>query len=191
MSDTDESAPEKYLPTASLEILRQRAQLLDEIRRFFHERGCWEVETPILSHDIVVDAFLEPFATRWIPGGTVVSDDTNTTEMFLQTSPEFGMKRLLAAGADAIFQITRAFRNGEIGRFHNPEFTILEWYHTGRTHLEQMPFTEELVKAIFSRAAELQPNNNLAPVDLSQPFGRLTYDEAFEKYAGTGTGVPH
>ena len=79
MSDTDESAPEKYLPTASLEILRQRAQLLDEIRRFFHEQGCWEIETPILSHDIVVDAFLEPFATRWIPGGTVVSDGSDTT----------------------------------------------------------------------------------------------------------------
>jgi lysyl-tRNA synthetase class 2 len=185
MSATDESAPEDYLPTASLEILRQRAQLLDEIRRYFHEQDYWEVETPILSHDILVDAFLEPFATRWIPSGTVVSDDSDATEMFLQTSPEFGMKRLLAAGADTIFQITRAFRNGEVGRYHNPEFTILEWYHTGRTHLEQMQFTEELVKAVFSRAAKLRPDKNPPPIDLSQPFGSLTYDEAFEKYVGS------
>ena len=185
MSDTDESAPEKYLPTASQEMLRLRAQLLDEVRRFFHEQGCWEVETPILSHDIILDSFLEPFATRWIPSGTVGSDDSNTTEMFLQTSPEFGMKRLLAAGADAIFQITKACRNGEIGRYHNPEFTILEWYHTAVTHLEQMQFTEELVKAVFSRAEKLLPGKNVSGWNLSEPFDRLTYDEAFEKYAGT------
>jgi lysyl-tRNA synthetase class 2 len=185
MSDTDESTSDDYLPTASLEMLRLRALLLDEVRRFLHEQGCWEVETPNLSHDIIVDAFLEPFATRWIPSGTVSSDSSSTREMFLQTSPEFGMKRLLAAGADAIFQITRAFRNGEIGQYHNPEFTILEWYHVGLTHLEQMQFTEELVKAVFSRAAELLPGRNVSCVDITLPFSRITYDEAFEKYAGT------
>jgi lysyl-tRNA synthetase class 2 len=185
ISNSDESEPENFLPTASLEMLRLRARLVEEIRRFFHEQGCWEVETPILSHDIVVDAFLEPFSTRWIPDGTSHTNGSNTKEMFLQTSPEFGMKRLIAAGADAIFQITRSFRNGEIGQYHNPEFTILEWYHVGRTHLEQMQFTEDLVKAVFSQAAELQPDKPLPGVDLSGPFDRLTYDEAFEKYVGT------
>jgi len=174
-----------FRPTASLEMLRLRSQLLDEIRTFFHDRNYWEVETPILSQDIIVDAHLEPFTTRWFRDGISETDGSSTTEMFLQTSPEFGMKRLLAAGADAIFQVTKAFRNGELGRYHNPEFTMLEWYHAGWTHHEQMQFTEELVKTVFRLAMKLKPGHNETSWDFSRSFSKLTYDEAFEKCAGT------
>ena len=78
-------------PTASLDVLRERAELLTAVRQYFRDKGYWEVETPILSHDVVVDAHLDPFVVEE-PG----------REFFLQTSPEFGMKRLLAAGADAV-----------------------------------------------------------------------------------------
>jgi lysyl-tRNA synthetase class 2 len=154
-----------FLPSADLETLQQRAKLLAAVRAFFVERGYWECETPILSRDIVVDANLEPFeltdgSERW----------------FLQTSPEAGMKRLLAAGTTAIFQVSRVFRRGESGPRHNPEFTMIEWYRVGDDHFAQMEFTEQLVRAVFESAGR-----DLPP----EPFERLTYDAAFERYAGT------
>jgi lysyl-tRNA synthetase class 2 len=117
-----------YLPAANLELLRQRAALLRRVREFFDAREYLEVETPLLSHDTVLDRHLDPFVTRHVPDPTRPGQGT---ELFLQTSPEFGMKRLLAAGSGPIFQITRSFRNGERGPLHNPEFTILEWYRPG------------------------------------------------------------
>src|SRR5580700_296424 len=101
-----------FRPTASWNNLRRRAELLDKLRRFFIDRGFLEVETPVLSADVVVDRHLDPI-------GVTLADDPRRPaagrQMWLQTSPEFGMKRLLAAGAPAIFQVTRAFRNAEIG----------------------------------------------------------------------------
>src|SRR5580692_5944926 len=104
---------EKYLPTAAIAILKQRAKLIAAIREFFDDAGYFEVETPLLSADIVVDAWLEPFvadflplATNWAGGGQ---------PRYLQTSPEFAMKRLLSAGATAIYQLGKVFRNGEVG----------------------------------------------------------------------------
>src|SRR4051794_13595555 len=94
-----------FRPAAPLEMLHLRGQLLAFTRDFFRARSFWEVETPILSRDVVVDAHLEPFVTRAVDGGE---------DWFLQTSPEFAMKRLLAGGASALFQITRAFRRGEL-----------------------------------------------------------------------------
>lgn len=155
-----------FLPTATLETLQRRARLLRFVREFFDARGYWEVETPILSHDIVVDAHLDPF---------VVNDEAHG-ELFLQTSPEFGMKRLLAAGAEAIYQIAHAFRRGEAGGLHNPEFTILEWYRAGDTHVEQMAFTEQLTRAVLNEFAEQSPAET--------PFERLTWDDAFERHLG-------
>src|SRR5688572_15970778 len=108
----------EFRPTASLNVLRLRAKLLSFARRFFDESGYWEVDTPILSHERAIDPNLEPFVTPWSAG-----------EMLsLQTSPEFAMKRLLAAGAEAIYQLGKVMRKGELGRLHNPEFTMLEWY---------------------------------------------------------------
>src|SRR5262245_22940090 len=99
-----------FLPTATLDMLRRRAELLKQVRQFFDSRGFLEVETPILSHDVVVDRHLDPLRV------TLFRDprepDRGET-LWLQTSPEFAMKRLLVAGATAIYQITRAFRGGE------------------------------------------------------------------------------
>lgn len=114
--------PTAFHPTASLQRLRQRSALLTELRQFFLTRGFWEVETPVLAAEAVVDRYLDPIPTVWpIGSGTERS-------AWLQTSPELHMKRLVAAGADAIFQITRAFRRDESGPLHNPEFTMVEWY---------------------------------------------------------------
>src|SRR5262249_19731814 len=145
------SSPD-FLPTASLAALRLRAELLDEVRRFFRKRGYLQVETPVPSHDTVVDAHLDPLCIPRppcplrafvIPGAAAQPHD-----LFLQTSPEFHMKRLLAAGATAIFQVARVMRRGELGRLHNPEFTMVEWYRVGDSHVEQMECVEALVRAV-------------------------------------------
>ena len=94
--------PTEFRPAASLEVLRLRARLLAFTRRFFDESGYWEVDTPILSHERVIDPNIEPF---------VVSGSASE-QLSLQTSPEFAMKRLLASGADAIYQLGKVFRRG-------------------------------------------------------------------------------
>ena len=176
-------------PSATLGMLRLRADLLDFTRAFFRSRGYWEVETPILSRDVVVDAYLEPFVTRSDSGTDCRKADAKD-ELFLQTSPEFAMKRLVAAGASAIFQVTHAFRRGEIGERHNPEFTIVEWYRTQSTYHEQMDLVEDLVAGFFDRvqavheeyATELPATRPARP---SRPFPRIAYDRAFELALGT------
>src|SRR6186997_912581 len=135
-----------FLPTASLDMLRRRAELLKQVRQFFDDRGFLEVETPILSHDVVVDRHLDPLSV------TLFSDPRQPErgeKLWLQTSPEFGMKRLLAAGATAIYQITRAFRNAEIGSLHNPEFTMVEWYRTGDDLPAGMALLSDLSSALL------------------------------------------
>jgi elongation factor P--(R)-beta-lysine ligase len=163
-----------FLPTASFEILRLRGELLARLRRFFAGRGFLEVETPLLSHDTVVDRHLDPLAV------TMFDDPRRSAEgarMWLQTSPEFGMKRLLAAAqssnADAaapvaIYQITRAFRGGEAGPLHNPEFTIVEWYRVGDDYAGGMQLLADLAEDVLGLGAA----------------GRVTYREAFLKHAG-------
>lgn len=163
MAVTDRDFP----PTASLDTLRRRAEILTDLRAHFAARGYWEVETPILSRDVVVDAWLEPF---------VASDGATGDTWYLQTSPEFAMKRLLAAGADAIFQVSRALRQGEAGGLHNPEFTLVEWYRAGDDHFSQMDFVESLVNALW--------RGTLGHSPFPQQFQKLTYDEAFAKHAG-------
>ncbi len=153
-----------FLPTASLEMLRRRAELLAQVREFFDRRGFLEVETPILSHDTVVDRHLDPLAV------TLFSDPRQPEEgkrLWLQTSPEFGMKRLLAAGATAIYQITRAFRGGETGPLHNPEFTMVEWYRVGDDYNAGMQLLADLAENVL----------NLGPAE------RLSYRDAFLQYA--------
>ncbi|MBX3438770.1 MAG: EF-P lysine aminoacylase GenX [Planctomycetaceae bacterium] len=170
-------------------MLQLRARMLDWVRRFFQERGYWEVETPLLSHDVCVDAWLEPFPVR---SPETMGDRT----MYLQTSPEFGMKRLLAAGADAIFQITRAFRQEEFGPLHNPEFTMVEWYRVGDTYRDQMTFVEELTSTFqtelwpIAAACKVRSPPNFAdgspPETTSEPrpFDRVTYNDAFHRALG-------
>jgi lysyl-tRNA synthetase class 2 len=154
-----------FLPSASLEMLRRRAELLKQVRRFFDDHGFLEVETPVLSRDTVVDRHLDPLSV------TLFADARRPDEgqrLWLQTSPEFGMKRLVAAGANAIYQITRAFRGGEIGTLHNPEFTMVEWYRVGDGYEAGMELLAELAGEIFG-VGEVE---------------RLTYREAFVRYAG-------
>jgi lysyl-tRNA synthetase class 2 len=164
--------PPDHLPTAALDMLQLRAKLIAAARRFFDDRGYFEVDTPLLSHDRVVDPHLEPFE---VAGAKV--------PLYLQTSPEFAMKRLLVAGAQAIYQIGHVFRAGELGRLHNPEFTMIEWYRTGDTHLEQMQVVEDLVVELFQATA-----HNPLYSDKAQPphvpFLRTTYREAFQRHAG-------
>jgi len=155
--------PKDHLPTANLELLRQRAALLRRVRTFFDGRGFLEVETPLLSHDTVVDRHLDPFVTRHMPDPTRPGQGT---ELFLQTSPEFGMKRLLAAGAGPIYQITRSFRNGERGPLHNSEFTILEWYRPGDDYQQGIQLLGDL-------ASELSGVKTL---------DTLTYDQVFQTH---------
>jgi len=150
------SSPDDHLPTATLDMLRQRAQLLRQLRNFFDGRDFIEVETPLVSHDTVVDRHLAPIAVT-----------VNDSAMWLQTSPEFGMKRLLVAGATSIYQLTRSFRDQERGHLHNPEFTILEWYRVGDSLEEGMCLLEALVTQMLG-------------VSKTE---RLTYQNAFLRYA--------
>jgi len=165
-----------FHPTAPVENLRLRAALLRAVRRFFEEREYLEVETPLVSADATVDPNLIPFATQFrLPGAGPLQAEG----LFLQTSPEFAMKRLLAVGHEAIYQVTHAFRNAELGPLHNPEFTILEWYRVGDTYHEQMDVVEALVRCVFG-----MPEAADAPRLRPQAFERLTYKEAFERHAG-------
>lgn len=170
-----------FSPTASLPVLRWRADMLRQTRAFFDHRGYWEVDTPLLSEEIVIDAWLEPFACAWLPD----ANDWQTSApswRYLQTSPEFAMKRLLASGAEAIYQLGKVFRNGESGRKHNPEFTMLEWYRVGDDHLAQMQGVEQFVRSMI---ADSSIACDRARGILSQgAFCRWAYDDAFQEYVG-------
>jgi len=169
-----------FRPTANWANLRLRADLLRRVRDFFHAHGLLEVETPILSADTVVDRHLDPFGVE-MPAG----------RMWLQTSPEFGMKRLLAAGGPAMYQISRVFRRDELGRLHNPEFTLVEWYcpwgrlptcrDSGR--LATCPTTETAEHSSYADGMAL--TSDLCEALLGRgPADRLSYREAFQKYVG-------
>ena len=127
---------EQWQPTASVKNLLTRAKLLAEIRRFFTDRGLLEVETPVLSEFGVTDVHLATFSTEFI---SPFGEQSKT--LWLSTSPEYHMKRLLAAGSGPIFQIGKVFRNEEAGNRHNPEFTMLEWY---RPHFDMYRLINEV-----------------------------------------------
>jgi lysyl-tRNA synthetase class 2 len=128
----------QWQPAADLQAIRQRAVLLARLRQFFAEREILEVETPLLCSQAVTDPHIEPFV---LSQGAVL-----TSPRFLQTSPEYAMKRLLVAFGEPIFQIARAFRDGEAGARHNPEFSLLEWYRPGFDHHRLMDEVAELVQ---------------------------------------------
>lgn len=127
-----------------LELLRQRAQTWQQIRDFFDVRGVLEVETPVLSQHTVTDVHLQSFQTQYHTGNF-------SQTYYLQTSPEYAMKRLLSQGSGPIFQICKSFRNeGEFGRLHNPEFSMLEWYRPGFDHHQLMDEMDELLQAVLA-----------------------------------------
>ena len=120
-----------WQPTTSVASLKSRALLIQQIRQYFTEQNVLEVETPCLSNSTVTDPYLEAFE---IAG------------KYLQTSPEYAMKRLLAHGSGDIYQISKAFRNEDLGRFHNPEFTLLEWYRCDFTLADMFSEIEQLLR---------------------------------------------
>jgi lysyl-tRNA synthetase class 2 len=144
-----------WQPRAEHATLQSRARLLASLRAFFSSRDVLEVETPILSRAGTVDPAIDSFAT--------------TDGRWLQTSPEFPMKRLVAAGSGPIYQVARVFRIDEAGRHHNPEFTMLEWYRPGFDHHALMDEVEGLLRALGIGGEE--------------PLARLTYREAFIRHA--------
>lgn len=145
----------RWQPVADLEQLRLRAQLLSRIRHFFSQREVLEVETPLLCRATGTDPNLGFFSSQF-------HGAPHSQSLFLQTSPEFAMKRLLAAGSGSIYQICKAFRNSEVGRFHNPEFTILEWYRVGFALQQLMDEATELLLTLL-----LAPNLQLSVTQLS------------------------
>jgi lysyl-tRNA synthetase class 2 len=151
-------SPREQPAERCLTALRKRAALLGKLRRFFDERGFVEVETPLVADEVIPELHIEPIRTD---GG-----------QFLQASPELFMKRLLAAGATAIYQVTRSFRAGEQGPLHNPEFTIVEWYRTGDDMAAGMDLLDELMQSLAG----------------TPPAARTTYADAFRRHAGV---CPH
>ena len=125
-----------WQPSASIPNLLKRAAIMAEIRRFFADRGVLEVETPCMSQATVTDIHLVPFETRFVGPG-----HSQGMNLWLMTSPEYHMKRLLVAGCGPVFQLCRSFRNEEMGRHHNPEFTMLEWY---RPHYDMYRLMNEV-----------------------------------------------
>lgn len=140
-----------FQPTATVEQLRRRSQLLHDLRAFFMQRGVWEADVPVLSDATVTDVFLEPIRAQ-----------LGESQCYLQTSPEFYLKRLLVAGSGSIYYLGPAFRLDECGRRHRPEFTILEWYRVG---YDDCKLRAEVVQLLQSLAPGLQVQ--------SVPYGEL------------------
>ncbi len=145
----------EWQPTASRDALLARQTMLHQIRQFFLDRNVLEVETPILGQAPVCDPNIEPFEVM--------------SSGYLQTSPEYAMKRLLCAGYGDMFQVCKVFRRGEAGRRHNPEFSMLEWYRVGWDHHRLMEEVALLVREVLNRP--------------TAPMLTLTYQEALMTYA--------
>lgn len=156
MSDTA-----TWQPGASIPNLLKRAAIMAEIRRFFADRGVLEVETPCMSQATVTDIHMVPFETRFVGPGY-----SQGMTLYLMTSPEYHMKRLLAAGCGPVYQLCRSFRNEEMGRHHNPEFTMLEWYRPCYDMYRLMNEVDDLLQQVLEcDAAE-----------------SLSYQQAFQRH---------
>jgi lysyl-tRNA synthetase class 2 len=153
--------PADWAASASWQSLQQRSQTLNDIRRFFHERNVLEVDTPVLMSGGSTDLFLDSLTAN-------VTTIEGTKELYLQTSPEFALKRLLATHGQSIFQIAKCFRDGEAGRRHNPEFTMLEWYRMGFTFDQLIDEVADLVGVLLNRSKRRV----------------LSYREVFKQYLG-------
>jgi lysyl-tRNA synthetase class 2 len=155
------TSSQDWRPAATREALAARAALLARARAFLTERGAIEVETPALSTAAATDLHLASLAVD-APGGT----------RYLHTSPEFALKRLLAAGHGDCFALGKVWRGGEVGPRHQPEFTMLEWYRVGWDHRRLMGEVAELIAAL------LAPRHALGAPEV------VTYREAFQRAIG-------
>lgn len=152
-----------WQPSASISMLKKRGDILSQIRQFFAQRRVLEVDTPAMSHATVTDVHMHTFQTNFVGPGY-----SQGASLYLMTSPEFHMKRLLAAGSGCIYQINKAFRNEENGRYHNPEFTMLEWYRMGFDHHQLMDEMDDLLPLILK----------------CDSANRMTYQQAFLSVLG-------
>lgn len=159
-----------------------REKILTAIRKFFLDRKFHEVETPTLIGHPPAESYLEIFET------TLLDRNRNPQKMYLSTSPEVPLKKLLVAGIGNCFSITKSFRNMETqSNLHNPEFTILEWYRVHADYKDIMKDCEELLLFINNSAKDLTYQGSR--VDLSQPWERLTVAEAFHRWAKVNLDV--
>lgn len=136
---------ENWQPSASIDLLKKRAERLTQIRDFFRQRAYLEVETPSMGRYAVSDVYLSNIEAHF-----------RGTAYYLQTSPEYHMKRLLAAGSGPIFQIAKVFRDDELGRWHNPEFSMLEWYQLGIDHHALMQEVDDLLQMVLNCPAMIK-----------------------------------
>ncbi|MBI9101953.1 MAG: hypothetical protein JEY99_06020 [Spirochaetales bacterium] len=156
------------------EIIRLRSAMNRTIRAFFDSRNYLEVDTPLLSPDLIPESAIDIFKTRFESG------HNDAQEFYLIPSPEIWMKKLLSQGSGSIYQICRSFRNREQrGRLHNPEFTMLEWYETGADYWKSIETTE----ALFRELAPLSGDSTIKNT-WSAPFRRMSMEEAFREYTG-------
>jgi len=155
-------------------MLQKRAAIIKQVRSFFDNKGYLELDTPLLSPDLIPESCLEVFKTkRLFPKGSKKESES----LFLVPSPEIWMKKLIAKHRVNVFQICKCFRNGEsTGRLHNHEFTMLEYYSMNSDYMDSLAITEELFKKISHRDTETQREECF--------FERITVAQAFKKYAG-------
>lgn len=159
--------------------LRARAAVVATVRRFFTEQGFDEVETPALQVSPGMEPHLTAFATTLEePFGQ------GSHTLYLHTSPEFAMKKLLAAGLPKLFQLARVWRNGERSPTHHPEFTMLEWYRAGASYRDLMDDCEGLLRACLAVAGETAFRRADIVCDPFRPWRRLSVAEAFGEFAG-------
>jgi elongation factor P--(R)-beta-lysine ligase len=152
-----------------MKTLERRALMLRQLRHFFDQRAFLEVETPLLASEVIPELHIEPMIASAKAGASCSAATVRSGgALFLQASPEAHMKRLLAAGAEAIYQVTRSFRAGEHGPHHHPEFTLCEWYRTGDTMQEGIDLVDHLCRELLGTG----------------PIVRTSYADAFERYAG-------
>ena len=160
--------------TRKTPYLHERARILKELRAFFDARGYLEVETPALQTSPCMEPHIQAFKTELIS-----ADRQQRKTMYLHTSPEFAMKKLLVAGLPKIYQLARVFRNAEGSGWHSPEFTMLEWYQAGMGYRAMMEETMALVRHLSP--ATLRANGRTS--DPHAPWEIITVVEALKKYA--------
>jgi len=164
----DQSESGGWRPSANADVLRQRAQIYRQLREFFYLKNILEVETPILSRYGNTDPHIESF--KALPNVMTKRSDEGNAPCYLHTSPEFAMKRLLAANGESIYQICKVFRHDEFGRYHNPEFSMLEWYRVGFSYQELMDEVADLVLTL---------QQTFYGKDQTISVEKMTYQQAF------------
>jgi len=155
--------------------LEARARIFAEVRGFFNARGYLEVETPALQVAPCMEAHIQGFKT------TLMTADRQSTEtLYLHTSPEFAMKKLLVAGLPKIYQLAKVFRNAEGSSWHSPEFAMLEWYQLGMDYKDMMEETAALLRHVVKAPMTVKGRT----CDAHAPWEKITVVDALKKYAG-------